>query len=101
MKSANRAAEVAAPDLAILAIEAHGSLERYRRSRFEPQRVALENASGKILEELLQPRSSFPGHTLETRWSDLQVAYFAGCARLRRRDQRPAVASICHSSVIS
>src|SRR6266704_1523346 len=31
-----------------------------RISRFEPQRVALENArDGKVLEELLQPRSSF------------------------------------------
>ncbi len=37
-----------------------------RRSRFEPQRVALENASDEVVEELLQPRSSFKGHTLET-----------------------------------
>src|SRR5260370_27378872 len=51
-----------------------------RRSRFEPQRVALENANGQVLEELLQPRSSFQGHTLETPWSDLQLAYFVGCA---------------------
>jgi hypothetical protein len=51
-----------------------------RRSRFEPQRVALENANGKGLEELLQPRSSFKGHTLETPWSDLQLAYFSGYA---------------------
>lgn len=51
-----------------------------RRSRFEPQRVALENANGKVLEELLRPRSSFQGHTLETPWSDLQLAYFAGYA---------------------
>jgi hypothetical protein len=51
-----------------------------RRSRFEPQRVALENASGKVVEELRQPRSSFQGHTLETPWSDLQLAYFVGCA---------------------
>src|SRR5260221_4817088 len=51
-----------------------------RRSRFEPQRVGLENANGEVLEELLQPRSSFQGHTLETPWSDLQLAYFAGCA---------------------
>jgi len=52
-----------------------------RRSRFAPQRVALENAKdGKVIEELLQPRSSFKGHTLETPWSDLQLAYFAGCA---------------------
>jgi hypothetical protein len=51
-----------------------------RRSRFEPHRVALENANGKVVEQLLQPRSSFQGHTLETPWSDLQLAYFAGCA---------------------
>jgi len=31
MKSTNRAAEIAAPDLAILAIEAHGGLERWKR----------------------------------------------------------------------
>lgn len=36
-----------------------GSLDR--RSRFEPQRVTLEDANGKVLEELLQPRSSFQG----------------------------------------
>jgi len=35
---------------------------------------------GKVLEELLQPRTSFQGHTLETPWSDLQLAYFVGCA---------------------
>lgn len=51
-----------------------------RRSRFEPQRVALENAKGEVLEELRQPRLSFRGHTIETPWSDLQLAYFAGCA---------------------
>jgi hypothetical protein len=49
-----------------------------RRSRFEPQRVALEDPNGKVLEELLQPRSSFQGHA--PRWSDLQLAYFAGYA---------------------
>jgi hypothetical protein len=49
-----------------------------RRSRFEPQRVALEDANGKVIEELLQPRSSFHGHAAT--WSDLQLAYFAGYA---------------------
>src|SRR2546427_5673655 len=49
-------------------------------SRFEPQRVALEDTHGHVLEELLQPRSSFKGHSLETPWNDLQLAYFAGCA---------------------
>src|SRR6266849_6562963 len=129
MTSLSKETEVVAPDLAKLAIEAHGGLERWnsfttlsvhgidggvlwgakgksgvlddvmvtvdlrnervshwpfgsrdRRSRFEPQRVALENAKGEVVEELLQPRSSFQGHTLETPWSDLQLAYFAGCA---------------------
>ncbi len=51
-----------------------------RRSRFEPQRVALEDTNGTVLEELLEPRSSFKGHTLSTPWSDLQLAYFAGYA---------------------
>jgi hypothetical protein len=49
-----------------------------RRPRFEPQRVAIEDANGKVLEELLQPRASFEGHA--TAWSDLQLAYFAGYA---------------------
>jgi hypothetical protein len=49
-----------------------------RRSRFEPQRVALEDANGKVLEELLRPRSSFRGHA--ALWSELQLAYFAGYA---------------------
>jgi len=49
-----------------------------RRSRFEPQRVAIEDSNGKVIEELLQPRDSFHGHL--DHWSDLQVAYFAGYA---------------------
>ena len=48
------------------------------RSRFEPHRVALENENGEVLNELLQPRSSFQGHTLETPWSDF-------AARILRR----------------
>lgn len=51
-----------------------------RRSRFEPGRVALETEDGTVLEELLQPRASFAGHTLQTPWTELQLAYFAGCA---------------------
>jgi hypothetical protein len=129
IRSTHKAGDVAGPELAKLAIEAHGGLERWnrfttlsahliqggvfwavkgkagvlddvtvtvdlrnekvlhwpfgspdRRSRFEPQRVAFENATGKVLEELLQPRSSFQGHTFETPWNDFQLAYFAGCA---------------------
>lgn len=35
-----------------------------RRSPFEPSRVTLEASDGTVLEELLQPRASFAGHTL-------------------------------------
>jgi hypothetical protein len=52
-----------------------------QRSVFEPpQRVAIETMGGKPIDELLNPRDSFKGHTLETPWSDLQLAYFVGCA---------------------
>src|ERR1700687_1288126 len=63
---------------------------RDRRSRFEPQRIALEDASGKVLEELLQPRSSFKRHTFETPWSDKiagrQPTKFSGWAPQGRWD---------------
>jgi hypothetical protein len=51
-----------------------------RKSSFTPGRVALLSAEGAVLEELTEPRASFAGHTLETPWTDLQLAYFAGCA---------------------
>jgi hypothetical protein len=51
-----------------------------RRSRFEPQRVAFENATGKVLEELLQPRSSFQGHTFETPGTICNLHTSPGCA---------------------
>jgi len=47
-------------------------------TRFEPGLVQIKDAHGKVLEELRNPRSSFAGHTLETPWSDPQLAYFAG-----------------------
>ncbi len=49
-------------------------------SEFTPGRVALMDAGGQTIEELRQPRDSFAGHVLSTPWSDLQLAYFAGCA---------------------
>src|SRR5260370_1068031 len=119
MNGISKALEVSAPDLAKLAIEAHGGLDRWkrfgtvsahginggvlwgakgkagvigdvtvtvdlrnekvshwpfgspdRRSRFEPQRVALENANGKIVEEARLPRRDqrrHRGHTLRLR----------------------------------
>ena len=55
-----------------------GSIDH--RSRFEPDRVAIEATDGSVLEELRQPRESFVGHTLQSPWTELQLAYFAGYA---------------------
>ncbi len=49
-------------------------------TRFEPGLVQIKSSDGKVLEELSSPRASFAGHTLETPWSDPQLAYFAGTA---------------------
>jgi hypothetical protein len=51
-----------------------------RRSSFTPDRVAIETTAGDVLEALDQPRTSFSGHTLESRWTTLQLAYFVGTA---------------------
>src|SRR6266566_4520904 len=51
-----------------------------RRSAFTPERVAIETTAGDVLEALEQPRASFAGHTLETPWTTLQLAYFVGTA---------------------
>jgi hypothetical protein len=51
-----------------------------RHSAFTPQRVAIENGDGTVLEALDQPRSSFAGHAFETPWSTPQLAYFVGTA---------------------
>jgi hypothetical protein len=58
----------------------HPFLAARARTRFEPHRTALENQNGELIEELKQPRTSFAGHGLETPWSKLQLAYFAGYA---------------------
>jgi hypothetical protein len=50
------------------------------RSAFTPGRVANETEDGTVLESLDQPRASFAGHTAETPWNALQLAYFAGAA---------------------
>jgi hypothetical protein len=51
-----------------------------RKSAFTPQRVALETGDGTVVEALDQPRASFAGHTAETPWTTLQLAYFVGTA---------------------
>jgi hypothetical protein len=50
------------------------------RSAFTPERVAIETTAGEVVEALDEPRASFAGHTLETPWTRLQLAYFVGTA---------------------
>jgi hypothetical protein len=51
-----------------------------RRSSFTPVQVAVESTRGEIIERAENPRSSFDGHTLQTPWTRLQLAYFVGYA---------------------
>ncbi|MDF3342176.1 hypothetical protein P3H80_32475 [Mycolicibacterium septicum] len=52
------------------------------RSSYSPQQVLIETdeKAPRIVETLTSPRESFSGHTLETPWTSLQLAYFAGYA---------------------
>lgn len=50
------------------------------RSAFSADRVAIESDTGEVVEERRNPRDSFAGHTLETPWDKLHLAYFAGYA---------------------
>jgi hypothetical protein len=51
-----------------------------QRTSVEPHRVAIETLDGKIIEERLHPRDSFKGHSMETPWDRIHLAYFAGYA---------------------
>ena len=50
------------------------------RSEFTGARIALLDQTGRVIEERVHARESFSGHTLETPWDALQLAFFAGCA---------------------
>lgn len=49
-------------------------------SSFTPDLVKLKDAAGNVIESLHNPRASFAGHSLDTPWSQIQLAYFAGIA---------------------
>lgn len=51
-----------------------------RMTFFRPDKVEIKDGAGQTLEVLEAPRSSFAGHTLETPWTEPQLAYFAGVA---------------------
>jgi hypothetical protein len=47
---------------------------------FTPERVWIEDISGKIVVQLDDPLSSVAGYTLTTPWNELQLQYFLGYA---------------------
>lgn len=49
-------------------------------STFEPERVALFDEKGSLVEELDNPKKSFNGHTVETPWTKAQLVYFSSYA---------------------
>jgi hypothetical protein len=51
-----------------------------RRSSFRPNRVLIQTTAGEVLAERPQPRASFAGHDLDTKWDPLHRAYFGGYA---------------------
>src|SRR6202049_1488446 len=44
---------------------------------FEPRRITVQTESGRLVDSRDDPRSSFRGHTPETPWDDMHVAYFS------------------------
>ena len=50
------------------------------RTVFELNRVTVETESGRLPDSRDDPRTAFRGHTPETPWDDLHVAYFSGYA---------------------
>jgi hypothetical protein len=50
------------------------------RTIFEPNRIIVETEDGRLVDSRNDPRAAFRGHTRETPWDDLHVAYFSGYA---------------------
>src|SRR6266852_3170337 len=46
------------------------------RTVFEPNRVSGQTEGGRLVDSRDDPRSAFRGHTRQTPWDDLHVAYF-------------------------
>jgi hypothetical protein len=49
-----------------------------QRSKFTPDRIAIEKLDGTLVAERRAPRDSFAGHQMHTPWDPLQRAYFNG-----------------------
>ena len=51
-----------------------------KRTVFEPNEIAVQTESGHIVDFRRNPRAAFRGHTQQTPWDDLHVAYFSSYA---------------------
>jgi hypothetical protein len=51
-----------------------------KRTVFEPKRIAIQTESGRLVDSRDDPRSAFQGHTRQTPWDDMHVAYFSSYA---------------------
>jgi len=49
-----------------------------KRAIFQPNRVVIETAGGKLIEARDNPEKSFEGQQRETPWDEIHVAYFVG-----------------------
>jgi hypothetical protein len=47
---------------------------------YEPHRLTIQTESGRLMDSRDDPRSAFRGHTRETPWDDMHVAYFSSYA---------------------
>src|ERR1700730_4870818 len=47
---------------------------------FEPNRITVQTENGRLVDSRDDPRSAFRGHTRETPWDDMHVAYFSSYA---------------------
>jgi hypothetical protein len=50
------------------------------RTVFEPNRITVQTENGRLVDSHVDPRSAFRGHTRETPWDDMHVAYFSSYA---------------------
>jgi hypothetical protein len=50
------------------------------RSSYTPDLTVIETLDGKPVRDRKNPRAAFDGHTVETPWDDLHLAYFSGYA---------------------
>jgi hypothetical protein len=68
-------ADTRQPALTITPFPSPGSV-----GHFAPDRVWIAGENNKLVSELNQPRDSFAGAVLATKWNELQELYFAGYA---------------------